>query len=45
MLQANTDGNENNDINACSKTYKNKHTHAPEITLEKMRWAISKTTD
>ena len=45
MLQANTDGYENNDINACSKTYKNKHTHSPEKTPEKMRWAISKTTD
>ena len=38
MLQANTDGNENNDINAYSKTNKNKHTHAPEKTHEKMRW-------
>ena len=33
MTCANTDGNENNDINACSKTYKNKHTQALQNEL------------
>ena len=52
MHQANTDGNENNDndINACLKTYK-KTTYtgsterAPAQTPEHIRWAIGKATD
>lgn len=50
MHQANTDGNENNDINACLKTYKKTtYTGSSEQTRaqtpEKIRWAIGKATD
>ena len=54
MHQANTDGNENNDTNACLKTCKKKYKkttytgyaeRTPAQTPKMIRWAIGKATD